>query len=324
MIFLLLGSDDFSKKEFTADLQHKENAETVSFYEFSNMSEVLNAILNENLFSKRKLVKLYDFFAAGVLEGEELEAFLTKISKSLNTVLLIEQKLDKRKSETKKLFVNKNLKILEFEMPETAEFQKWVSERSKKYKLVFGPGALDLFVQRMAIEKGDFGGPVFDLWQADSEMRKLAAFSGGNAVTAEQLRDLVAENTDENIFKITNAIGDKNKELATKYLMDYMDRFPGTDEKTKVIGLSGLLSDQLRGILLLQALLVSGVSSEKITEQTGFSSGRIFIFKKLAQRFTQAKLLEALKKMELLDQEIKTSQGPAALQFFMILDSFMK
>ncbi len=327
MIYLLLGSDDFTKKEFVAQSQATEKAEQLSFFDFSKpkeaLTEIFNTALNANLFGGKKVLKIYDFFASGAA-AEQPEEIIEKLSKSSNTIFFIEQKLDKRKNETKVLLANKNLKVVEFNLPQGPEFKSWVLDRAKKYNLNFGKSALDLFIERVGTDEGGFDGAVYDLWQADSELKKLSTFAESKEITEDQVRDLVSENIDDNVFKITNAIGDKNKDLATKYLMDYMDRLAGMDEKAKIIGLSGLLSDQFRGILLMQGLIAANASAQEITEATGFSSGRVFVFKKLATRFTMQKVLDALKKLEHLDLEIKTSQGPAALQFFMIIESVMK
>jgi len=236
-------------------------------------------VVNDNLFGGKKLVKIYDFFSAAALAGDELDIFISKLSKSSNATIFIEEKLDKRKSETKKLLANKNIKVLQFEQPQGPEFKKWAENRAQKYGLKFGRGALDLLTQRLGIDAGDFGGVTYDLWQADSELNKLATFS--KEVSAAEVADLVSENVDDNIFKITNAIGDKNKQLATKYLMDYMDRLAGTDEKTKVIGLSGLLADQFRGILLVQDLIAKPAAESEIKACTAFYSAKSFrCFKK--------------------------------------------
>ena len=74
---------------------------------------------------------------------------------------------------------------------------------------------------------------------------------------------------------------------------------------------------------MLQNMLQAGDADAEIARASGFSSGKLFIYKKLAQRFSTKKILDTLHKLEMLDVEIKTSSGPAALQFFMIINSLM-
>ncbi len=308
MIYLLLGSDDFSKKQFLTDLQTKEKLEVVSFTDPESPPSFKQAVNDSNLFGGKKLVKAYDYFAAGLADEQLLES----IAASSNIVVFIEEKLDKRKAETKKVLANKNLKVMEFTIPVGIEFKKWVQERTKTLDLKLSGKALDLFLSRLGFGAEGYGEPLYSLWQADSELQKLKLFSGENAVTENDVLNLTAENLDENVFAITNAIGDRNKAAAIKVFTDYMDRLAG-DDKAKVISLSALLAEQFRNILIVQG-----------GADAGFASGRLFVYQKLARNFPKEKMFDALKKLEILDQEVKTSSGPATLQLLMIIDSLLK
>ena len=320
MIYIFLGSDDFSKKEELKAMQQKESAEIVSFFDYEP-EMIRQAAMENTLFGGRKILCINNYFSKG-FDSEILE----QIHSSLNTVIFLEEKLDKRKAETKKILSNKNLKVLEFNTPEAADFVAWVKKQAKKYDLKLSGKAEELFLKRIGVSfnSSSYQAPLYDLWQADSELRKLKSFAGQESVSEKDVLDLVSENTDDDIFRITNAIGDKDRVNATKYLVEYMDKYAGSDEKTKVIGLSGLLSEQFRNILVFQKLLSQRLPDKEISDITGYAPGRIFIYKKLASRFSEQKVLELLRKIELLDLEVKTSQGPASLQFFMIIEAAMK
>ena len=308
MIYLLLGIDDFSKKEFLNDLQTKEKLEVVVFTDASALSGLRQAVNDSNLFGGKKLVLAYDFVAGGAVD----EKLLTEFAGSANIVAFIEEKLDKRKAETKKILADKNLKVLEFAVPVGIEFKKWVQERIKALDLKLSGKALDLFLSRLGFGAEGYGEPLYSLWQGGSELCKLKMFAGEAAVSEDDVASLVSENLDENVFAITNAIGDRNKPAAIKALTDYMDRLAG-DDKAKVISLSALLAEQFRNILIVQG-----------GADAGFSSGRAFVYQKLAKNFPKEKMLDALKKLEILDQEVKTSSGPATLQLLMIVESLLK
>jgi DNA polymerase-3 subunit delta len=319
MIYLLLGSDDFSKKEFLQQLQEKEKLEVCSFFEPNELKAFSQAVNDSNLFGSKKMVRAYDFFSKGIAD----EALLESIAASTNEVVFIEEKLDKRKSETKKILTNKKLKLVEFNVPVGIEFKNWVQNRIKKYELKLSGKPLDLFLKKLGFGGEGYGEPMYSLWQADSELQKLKAFACDDQVTEEDVANLVSDNLEENVFKITNAIGDKNKTAVIRELTDYMDRLAG-DDKAKVISLSGLLAEQFRNILIIQSLNKSGMGEKEMAAASGFASGKLFVYKKLAANFTEAKILDALKKLELLDQEVKTSTGPATLQMLMIIESLLK
>jgi len=315
MIYLLLGKDDYTKKEFMTELKTREQVAALEYFYEWNEPAVLSAVKNSGLFEKKKMVAVF-----GALGKFDLEEFADKLKDSANTLIFIEESLDKRKTETKKILANKNLKVQEFEIPAGADFKKWVQNYAKKIELKINPKALDAFLQKMGIESAE-GERLYNLWQTSFELNKLKTFAESKEITAAEIEELVTENVEENIFKITNAIGDKNRQAAAKYLVEFMDRIPGSDEKSKVISLSGILAEQFRGILTVQGLLAEQLPEVQIMKQTGFSPGRLFVYKKLARNFSGPKLLDTLKKLELLDEEVKTSSGPAALQFLMIINS---
>lgn len=325
MIYLLLGKDGFSKKEYFEALIQDKKPEIYDFDENSKESEVLAAAQNGSLFGAisgiapeaglAKILRLKNFLSAGNFS----DGFIESIKRSGQTVVFFEDSLDKRKSGTKKILADKDLKLLEFNVPEGTEFKNWVVQRSRKIDLNFSSGALDKFLQRMGLGQGNTGEQLYDLWQADSELKKLKAFAGDGQVGAFDVENLVSENIDENVFKITNALGDKDARLTVKLLTDYLDRIAEGDDKSKIIGLSALLADQLRNIMLIQHLLSIKASDAEMAKSAGFTPGRIFVFKKLARNFETKKTADALRKLELLDEEIKTSNSPASLLFFMIV-----
>jgi DNA polymerase III delta subunit len=89
-----------------------------------------------------------------------------------------------------------------------------------------------------------------------------------------------------------------------------LQNFTGADEKTAIIQLNALLSEQFRSIAVAQNFLEEGTSDEQALAQTSWKPGRLFIMKKTAGRFAQKKVLDFLKKLEHLDEELKTSSTP--------------
>jgi DNA polymerase-3 subunit delta len=323
MIYLLLGKDDFSKKEFISELKSKENLQSVDYFYDWDEQQILAAFNNASLFDKKKIVVVYDPFGKF-----DFEAFLQKVlgsankAPAANTLVFVQENLDRRKTETKKILQNKNLKVIEFEIPLGLNLRKWVEQRAKKINLKFEKSALDAFLQRIGIES-ERGEVNYDLWQVSAELDKLKTFVGERAVEVSDVSNLIAENINENIFKITNAIADKNRRVFIKLMDDYIEHELSGDEKAKIISLSGILAEQFRGILIIQNFLAEKFSDSEILKLSGYSPGKLFIYKKIARNFEQQKIFDCLRKLELLDQEIKTSNSPAALQFFMIISSVM-
>src|SRR6266481_6927165 len=147
MIYLLLGKDDFSKKEFLDSLRLQNKAE---FLEFSDPAarnlerEITAAANNAGLFGEKKVIRI-----EGLLSKINFEELFPKISESQSIVVFVEESLDKRKTETKNILKSKNLNVLEFEIPSNENFRNWVIARAKKYILKFSKNALAVFLARL-------------------------------------------------------------------------------------------------------------------------------------------------------------------------------
>src|SRR6185369_4654724 len=115
-------------------------------------------------FSSKKMLVIYE-----QLGKFDFDKFAEQAKNSVDAIIFIQENLDKRKTETKKILQNKNAKVLEFDMPEGAELRKWVENRAKKIGLKFQRQALDLFLQRMGID-ADPGELLYSLWQIESEL----------------------------------------------------------------------------------------------------------------------------------------------------------
>lgn len=322
MIYLFLGKDSFGKKESIAELKHaKPSAELVVLDEPETEGEILREISGVSLFSKDKIVIVNN--ALGKLNTETL---IDSLASSTDTIILQEESLDKRKKESKALLADKRITLREFPIPSGSAFDSWISARAKKYGFSFAPGAARYFAEKL----GDDGrnDTDYNLFQADNELKKLAAYSGNvhdsKSITKEDIDALVPKSFDQDIFVVTNAIADRNQSQAMQAISDFLERVPGADEKGKIINLSAILAEQLRGMYAFGGLLSRGAEESEIAEATGFTPGRIFVYKKLSKSFSEQSLREALRKLEALDAELKTSTGPASLQFYMIIQGLMK
>ena len=122
MIYLFLGKDDYSKKQYLKELQTKEQAGSVDYFYEWQQGEILQAVKNSGLFEKKKIVAVYD--SIGKFEFEE---FLTAVQGAQNILVFVEASLDRRKTETKKILANKNLNVVDFEIPAGADLRNVVA-----------------------------------------------------------------------------------------------------------------------------------------------------------------------------------------------------
>ncbi len=322
MLYLLLGPDGFGKREYINALCAEKKAEAVYFNDEENLP-LAEELTQQDLFSLPKV-----FVLKALLGKYGGPGLAEKFIASKNYIIFAELKLDKRSSENKKLLANKNIEVKQFELPHGSELNGWIEQRSKFYNGQISSEAaeaLAVALGRDNAKETKFGGKVVDveevynLWQADSELQKLIAFSNGKEITPVEVKELVGQNGEVDVFDLTNAIADSQKQKAWDLLARFLSGKTGADEKGAVIQLNALLAEQFRNVAAVQDFLVHKKSESEILELTGWKSGRLFVMKKIAGKFPQKKVLDFLNKLSALDEEMKTSSTPPRVLLDLII-----
>lgn len=307
MLYLFLGKDIFSKQQRLRQLAIELKAEV-------NRLDTINLpLLTEpTLLGGGQL-----FVLDGLLSQLDPDQHAPLLAKSPHAVILWEDSLDKRKKTSTQWLKNKEVIVEEFAAPQGPALTQWVSERIKDLEMHMDKQAVDYFLSVVMppASTNRFVEPTADLWQLDSELRKVCAYAHGSDVTNDMVDELVTKNNETEAWDIINALGERN----TKQAFLAMERFfasDSSDDKAKTIQLNALLGDQFRNILLAKDLLSRRMPEANILQSTGWKSGRLFIMKKLAGKFTVSQLVSLLDKLERLDIELKSSTmpGPTILQ----------
>ncbi len=311
MLTLLLGSDNYSKKQYIKTISAKEKAEIV----FLIQPEILNfgELLGQDLFAKKRVFAI----EGGIKHLNETNA--PEFIKSPNNILFLEEKVDKRINFNKNLLTNKQVIVNEFTLPHGKELNTWITSRVKELGAnISAPAveALALHVGRDESKETKFGGRVVDvkeiynLLDVDNEIHKLIAYASGEVIEQEMVKALVPERKEADVLDIVNAIGENDKVKWRNLMEVFLASETSSDEKGKIIQLNALLSEQFRNVAIVQDFLQNHVPDNRILEQTEWKSGRLFIIKKIASKFSSKKVLELLNKLSLLDQELKTTSTP--------------
>jgi DNA polymerase III delta subunit len=320
MLILLLGPDNFSKKDHISFLAAQEKAE-VEFFVDETAPPRLENLLEQDLFAKKKLHVLQGLLAKYSLDSAVLE----KLINSKNTIIFLEDKVDKRLASNKLVLANKNVKVKDFTLPHGSELDAWIIKQVKAAGASISKPAANLLAQKLGrddVQETKFGGKVVDvkevynLHQAQSEINKLIAYAAGREITPQDVEDLVVEDREVDVLKIVNAIGDRQKGAAFNLVNEFLR---DGDNKAQVIQLNALLSEQFRNILVVQDFTARNVPEAGILEQTSWKSGRLFVMKKISRAFVPAKVKDCLNKLAALDGELKTSSTPPRVLLDLIL-----
>jgi DNA polymerase III delta subunit len=323
MLALLLGPDDFSKKQHISALAKKHKAE-VEFFSPEDGRPDLSGFFGQDLFAKPKIIVLRNLLA-GYEYNQELAG---KLSASKNIIIFQDAKLDKRLSGTKQWLADKHLEIKDFALPHGAELDNWIIKRAKELNGSIGKSAARLLGQKLGrddAKETKFGGKVvaveevYNLWQADSEIQKLIAYAQDREITEADVNQLVSENGEVDVFNLINAIAENRRPEAMDLLARFLKDQNAGDEKGSIIQLNALLSEQFRNVAMVQDFIAHKTSDEKILEASGWKPGRLFVMKKIAGRFKPGKVRDTLNKLSALDDELKTGSTPPKVLLDLIL-----
>jgi DNA polymerase-3 subunit delta len=333
--YIFFGEDDFSLRRkldnWKREYAKKYSVDSIVHLERGEGSEAdmigqLEQALSASLFSSRKLVIARDFLPAKSAEeklGEYLLQKIQSLPKDYFLVLWQTSRPDRRLGLVKKILAAGN--VTEFELPHGRNLNGWIKAYAKTMDLSLDDAAIEelaKYLGRDFYEEKKAGGKVierkeaFDLWQAHSEIQKLASYSKQADVAA--VRALVRPKVPENVFALTDELARKNSQGALRILEELLGQ-PAADEKSATIKIIGLLAEQTRAMLVVKILKSEGRSDAEIADALGWSSGRVFITAKNAGAHDINGLKRTLTLLTDIDSRLKSSDDNPKL----LLDQFI-
>ena len=189
MLSYFLGTDDFSKKAYIKQASGQQGQDLEFFYAEDQAPEALH-LAEQNLFSKSKTFILEGISSKLKFTDEEWE----RIIGNRNSIIIIEESIDRRISQNKRLLSHKKAAVKEFNLPHGKELNNWIINKAKELNVKISPKAIEalaVFLGRDEAVETKAGGKVikveeiYSLWQADSELKKLIAFAQGRQIEEE-------------------------------------------------------------------------------------------------------------------------------------------
>jgi|GEM_PF-737293 len=327
MLTLILGPDDYSKRQYVASLEQASGVRA-DFFIDAESPPSLEELVGADLFSQAKIYILKNM--ALLFNAEEK---ITSLIVAKNRIVLLEEKLDKRNADNKKLLANKSIEIKEFNLPHGKELDTWLMNRSQELGAKLSVHAADVLARVLGRENAKetkVAGKivavqeVYNLWQAESELQKLISHAKGGEITEGDILSLVSQNEEVDVFDLTNAIADGNKQKALNLMDRFLRQQTSGEEKGTAIQLNALLAEQFRNVAIVQDFLFQKKSESEILEILGWKPGRLFVMKKVAGRFPQKTVLELLAKLKALDEELKTGLIPPRVLLDLIIVQLWK
>lgn len=180
--------------------------------------------------------------------------------------------------------------VIEFPRIGDRRLLSWILERAQKDGLDISPPAARLLADLV----GD------NLWVLVSELDKLAAYAQGRRIEGADVKALVSEARDVNVFAMVDAIVEKRPPVALRLLRRQID--DGRDAGY----LLAMITRQYRLIIQAKELSLSGLTAQEIGQRLGIGSE--FVLRRVldqADRYSLSRLKTAYRRLLEADEAVK-------------------
>lgn len=338
MIFFLYGPDDFRAKEKIREIKDKflreldqnqtscaelsgEHLTLAKFHEAASINSLFarrrlivvdNVLMNKD---KEFLVTLLDYLKNKTVIQDNILVFydpLVVLDKQLRPQILGTDKNKALNKAQQELFVflQTGQHASYFKALDGVAAVAWVKSRISAAGLDWEHKALQALM----------GLTGNDLWLLRNEVDKLihyqlAVFGDKSVITQQTVMTLVANQLEETIFSLTDALSNKNKSLAVRLLEEQFQQ--GVNE----VYLSTMLLRQVKLLLLVRSALDSGLDIKKIGLLV---KAHPYVLQKSlnqARNFNAASLRGLFNALIKLDYNYKSGKLPAPLMATLLLAS---
>lgn len=266
MIIFFYGQDTFRshqklqelKDKFRRDVDSGGHGLVTISGESADAKKINESIGSSSLFTKKMMVVIENIFSN---KQQSIFSWLVEYLENLeknsgndNIIVFCDEEdgTDKSFPKYKKVlwdFLIKQKFVQEFSSLPAQKLSTWVREEVEKRN---GKMSMSAASAMVGLTNGD-------LWQIDNEINKLIGYKAGQMIEAHDVEAMVKGKYDENIFALTDAIGNRNKALATKLLNDELSA--GAAEQY----VFSMVVRQFRIMLQIREALDAGLTSRKIS-----------------------------------------------------------
>jgi DNA polymerase-3 subunit delta len=183
--------------------------------------------------------------------------------------------------------------VREFRSLQPGAVLQWILERAQNEGIDISPAAARLLADLVGN----------NLWVLASELEKLAAYAQGRRVEGADVRALVSEARQVNIFTMVDAIVERRAAVALRLLRKL------TAEGAERGYLLAMVVRQYRFIIQAKELMTAGLTSQEIGQRLGVASP--FVVQRIldqAQRYSLSRLKAAYRRLLEADVGVKRGQ----------------
>ena len=312
-IYLFTGNEELIINNKIEKLTQSVNADSYNVITYDmeevNISKAVLDALTLPFISPYKVIILKNpnFLTSSKTDiKHNTKEFLTYLDNPSDSTILIINAIGLKLDEKSEL-VKRILKVAEVNDTRTltpVESEGWLKRQMSIAGLTISDEAVKLFFSRVGK----------NLMVARNEVDKLINYvKGKEKITSKDVSDVVTKEVETEVFALTNAIIDQDK---NKIISVYHDlTLSGKD----AVQLMGLVSRNLIDIYYAKVLLDLNYTQNDIASAMGISSGRAYYVMKNTKAFSTVDLEENIIKLHDLDYKIKTGQidSTSGLEYFL-------
>ena len=309
--YLIYGLENYLIDEKIKEIKNKTKVvdDNIISYDLNNdsISSVLVEASTVSMFSEKKLIICDNsqFLTANKSLSEDELGELTKyLGNSFEDVFIIfivrDEKVDSRKKITK--LITKVSKVYECNKIESYRLSNYISDYIRDQGYSISSSTVELIISKVG----------YELSNIIKELEKMFIYKGEDKkITKEDVEEVITNNLEKNIFELTNAITNREKDKINKV---YNQLIKSGEDPIKLIV---TLSNQFRLIMQVKLMRTGGYSEKEIVSILKEHPYRINLAMKSTYNIENIKNI--LLKLSNLDYEIVTGKTDKYFGFEMFL-----
>lgn len=308
--YLIYGLENYLIDKKIEEVIKSININEEEIIKYNMEEESITSLLVEvstvNMFSNKKLIICDNssFLSSGKSDEKEVLNLIKYLENPFDDVYIIfivrEEKVDSRKKITK--LITKVSKVFDCNKIESYRLSNYLGDYIRDNGYSISSSSIDLIISKVG----------YELSNIIKELDKLFIYKGEDKkITREDIDEVITNNLEKNIFELTNAIVNKEKNKVNRI---YNELIKSGEDPIKLIV---TLSNQFRLILQVKLMRNSGYSEKEIVSILKEHPYRINLAMKSIYLVEDIK--DILLKLSKLDEDIVNGKVDKYFGFEMFL-----
>lgn len=296
-MYLIYGNSQIEIQQKINEIIQENNSNNVIKYSYieNELLDILEDASYISMFEEKKIIVISECLFLTSKDNKDITDLLRYINNPNESTIIIftlnEEKLDERKKITKEL--KNKCEVYTYNIKENKNLVTIISDNFKRdnYKI-----DLESIKKIMELTENNKDTII-------NEIDKLKMYKiNDKIITLNDVIEVIPKSLENNMFKLTEAINQKNKDKVFKI---YKELINNRIEETVILN---LLANQFRLYLSIKILLENNKNKYEINNILKEHPYRIDLGIKESSNYKKKDLMDYLKKLYEIDKSIKTGE----------------